>query len=511
MVPPLSKGKNEVEENSNETEEFLKNEESIQKETQNTKNHDLSLDKKSEDFSILYSDDDTKNAPKFPTQNLSKVIAQNKENYQGYKFDQTDDKSDEDENDDNFDPKMRLPFEEDKIKETEEKRMTEVSKIDTTLNLGTEEISKEISLLNTTKRSPEKHEPDRPNTGQIKSIKDSILKEFLNLNEDRPLWTASKETPFSPLKSARNKPKRKLKSGKEPPSEMDQYFMSVGDLWSLEDPSFAMHKLLLEMKSEKWEDQNNALVTIRRLAKNHKEQLYDMSLSIPHLISDICQMGYHVNSVVSKQAILTLIDLTETLKNNLDVALDPIVSFILNKNTDFNVFIGDELKKLTKSITTHCDGNKIMWVISSILGKSGQLPPFKGTIAEIIYLMLEKYRTNIIHLKNFPKLIVLLVQLIYDQSYSVRQTAKRALFNLLNSQFLNRNEFEQVLQKNLPDKEYGEVSKFIERHKMLIDEKFIEGMTPGFVVHWEESSYKPTDKDTAKQRPNSHLLKKKQN
>ena len=467
-------------------------------------NEELSLDKKTEEFSILYSDDDSKKVPKVQNKNISKVIAQNKENYLGYQFEANEEKSDESDND-NFDPKAKLPFEDEKMTEGLENKPIETINDDT--NIKTDENSKEILILSNHNKSPEKL--DRPNTGQIKSIKETILKEFLNFNEDRPLWTSS--TPFSPLKSSRNRIKKKLKEDKDAPSDIDRYFLSINDLWSLEDPGLAMHKLLLELKSDKWEDQNNALVTIRRLAKNHKEQLYDMNLSIPHLITDICDLSNSVNPIVCKQSILTLIDLGETLKGNLDIGLDPIVSLILNKTTEFNAFLGDELNKLTKSIVKHCDGNKIMWVISSILGKSGQLPPFKGTIAEIIYLLLEKYRTNVILLKNFPKLIVLLVQLINDLTYSVRQIAKRALFNLLNSQFLNRNDFEQVLQKNLPEKEFSEVKKFIERHKMLIDEKFIEGMTPGFVVHWEENSYKPTEKDSTKQRPNSHLLRKNKN
>ena len=487
------KFENEKEKSQNKLNESQKNEKKSKKEE--------SFDAKSEQFSIVYSEEDA-NKQIQKTSNISKIIQQNKENYLGYKFDGNNDKSDDDDSDKNFDENAKLPFE-----ETNEQSIISLLSSPKLADIQPKEIP--IQTLD----KFEEIKPIRPNTNQIKTIKDTILKEFLGFDEDIPLWSPSKskEKPFSPLKSRKNSPKKKFKNGKELGSELDMYFMSVNDLYSLENPGFAMHKLLLEMKSDKWEDQNNALVTIRRLAKNHKEQLYDMNLSIPHLISDICDLSNSYNSIVCKQAILTLIDLSETLKGNLDIGLDPIISLILNKNSEYNVFIGDELNKLMRSVAKHGDGNKIMFIISTILSKSGQIPPFKGIIAQIIALILDKYQTNVIHLKNFPKLIVLLVQLITDQSYSVRQISKRGLFNLLNSQFLNRSEFEEVLKKNLPEKEFQDVKKFIEKHKMLIDQKFIEGMNPEFVIHWEESSYRPTEKDSSKQRPNSHLLRLNKN
>ena len=455
-----------------------------------------SFDRKSEEFSIVYTEEDNKQPTK-PMQNLSKIISQNKENYLGYKFDEKNDESEEQE--DTFDEKQRLPF------EVEKPELIEIvhSFLD---KAKPEEISPEKFEIKTEEK------PERPNTTQIKSIKDLILKEFLSYEEEMPLWSPLKpREKSSPLKSRKNSPKKRQKNIKDPGSELDMYFMGVDDLWSLEDPGFAMHKLLLELKSDKWEDQNNALITIRRLAKNHKEQLYDMNLSIPHLISDICELSNSFNSVVCKQSILTLIDLAETLKGNLDIGLDPIITLIVNKNSLINVFVGDEVHKLMKTVAKYGDGNKIMYIISSILSKTSKNQPFNAIIAQIISLILDKYKTNVIYLKNFPKLIVLLAQLVCDQSYSVRQITKKALFNLLNSQFLNRNEFEEVLKKNLPEKEFQEVKKFIERHKHLIDEKFIEGMNSEFVVHWEENSYQPMDKNSRKERPNSHLLKLNKN
>lgn len=477
-------------------------------EKQQTQNSFFSK-KENEEFSILYTDKSQENKP-FPKdqmKNISKIINENKNNYMSYKYDEKAE-SEIDQSTENYDVKARLPFEETKTKELEESLLN----IENIQKL--KEKIKKPSPINTILPSEEpnqRNQKQRPDTREKNMIKDSILKDFLNFGEDRPLWSPSKPKfqTNSPIKYGKSPRKKKKNDLNFQDSEENIYFMSINDLMSLDDPIFAMHRLLLELKSNKWEDNNNALLTIRRLAKHHKEQLYDMNLSLPHLISDICELAFSMNSIVCKHSILTLLDLAETLKGNLNIALDPIISLILKKNIDLNVFIGEELSKLTRSIVTHCDGNKIIWVISSILGQSGQLPPFKGIIAKILDLIIEKYQTNVIRLKNFPQIIVLLVQLIYDQTYSVRQIAKQGLFNLLNCQYLNREEFQDVLRKNLPEKEFQDVKKLIEKHKMLIDEKFIEGMSPVYLAHLEENSYKPLSKANApkEKRPYSHLLK----
>lgn len=340
--------------------------------------------------------------------------------------------------------------------------------------------SQKYSLL---KEQKEDIEEKKLTPSQMRNIKDQIEKDFLNFGEDRPIWSPSKtKDKFRTTEKNRiHYPKKKNKT-KDQDSEFNSDWFHYNLLTPLDDPSFAMHKLLIDLNSEKWEDQNNGLIAIRKLAKYHKENLYDMNLSLPHLISDICKLSFSVNEKVLFQSNITLIELVETLKGNMNIVLDPIISMIFKKNETVRDLEIEQMRKLTSCIAKHCDGNKIIWTISSIITKTENIGPFKGSIVQFLRLIIEKYKTNVIHLKNFPKLIMLLTQLIFDQTYSIRQAAKKSLLILLNSQLLNKNDFEEVLRRNLPEKQFLELINFIEKHKMIIQEKLIGEMEVNFLV-----------------------------
>lgn len=261
-----------------------------------------------------------------------------------------------------------------------------------------------------------------------------------------------------------NKASPSLKKNKNNPISN---IIPLSQVKELLDPRFSMHRVLIDMKSPNWEEQDKALLAVRSLAKFNVELLYDLNFSIPHLINDICEISNSLRSTISRHALVTLNEMVETLKKSVNSSVERLVETVLKQKTGVNNFLDEEADKLMIKLVNHCDAVKIMDAIYFILSKDRKNYVFKSVVSQFMELIIQNQKSNIVYIKLFSKFITLLVNLVHDANFEVRKNSKKALFKFLNLVVLEKDDLLLLFQKNLPSKEFEEIQIFMDKMKNL--------------------------------------------
>ncbi|ETO33565.1 hypothetical protein RFI_03530, partial [Reticulomyxa filosa] len=103
----------------------------------------------------------------------------------------------------------------------------------------------------------------------------------------------------------------------------DSQYVLKENLKRCEDCNEALKKCLMGIQSKQWDEAFDSMNTIRSLALFHAETL------VPHL-AEICRhlpkQLHSLRSSVSRQALITVTDLFDTLQKSMEPHLDSLVS-----------------------------------------------------------------------------------------------------------------------------------------------------------------------------------------
>ena len=229
--------------------------------------------------------------------------------------------------------------------------------------------------------------------------------------------------------------------------------------------------MLLQLKSSDISEKNNALYILRSLCKYNIELLYNMSISIPHIIDDLYEF-IKIPSL-NKHSIIALLELIEKLRKVLEINVEKLIEIIIFQIDSNSLILDNDSYLLLEKIVLFFDVGILVETIIELRSKENRNLGYKKAIAQFIEKIIEKEKSNTNKLKDFSKFITILTQIIYDPNYDVRQIGKKSLFKLLNYQLLNRKEFEELLYKNLPLKEFEKLQDFLTKHKELIPDEYI--------------------------------------
>jgi hypothetical protein len=93
----------------------------------------------------------------------------------------------------------------------------------------------------------------------------------------------------------------------------------------------------LDIKSEDWQVSFDSLTKLRRILQFHPDTV---SVAIgKSLVGDIMKHVESLRSSLSKNAVITINELSNVLKRNLDAELDTIFNKLVRKTLDANSFI----------------------------------------------------------------------------------------------------------------------------------------------------------------------------
>ena len=100
------------------------------------------------------------------------------------------------------------------------------------------------------------------------------------------------------------------------------------------------------------------------------------------LMPDIIKLIESLRSNLSKNAVITLNELSNKMKRMLDSDLDAIFTKLIKKTLDANSFISEEVRKTLISICSNCNENRVVPLL--INSHTSRAIPIKIAIANVL-------------------------------------------------------------------------------------------------------------------------------
>lgn len=116
--------------------------------------------------------------------------------------------------------------------------------------------------------------------------------------------------------------------------------MSKDDIEPLSKPEGALKKITTDIKKDgDWALQFEGLNSIRKVIKHHKTEYLSLVENLPAIMPEVLKLVESLRSSLAKNAMITLSEMCESLKKEMDPYLESIFLKLFKKGCDANSFI----------------------------------------------------------------------------------------------------------------------------------------------------------------------------
>lgn len=198
----------------------------------------------------------------------------------------------------------------------------------------------------------------------------------------------------------------------------------------------------------------------RRIMKHHSNSLPALGYGIPTLTQEILKLIESLRSSLAKNAMMTLTEMCQELKKQLDPELETILSKLIKKGADTNTFISEEVKKALIAICQNCSEGRIISVLLNLSGLKAVAS--KANVCLCMETVIEAQEVRFAQVRDYDKAIVCLGNYLLDGALEVRNAAKKA-FSVLVANAMNRADIEKILQRGMSELNYSKAVAVIEK------------------------------------------------
>ncbi|CAK68513.1 unnamed protein product (macronuclear) [Paramecium tetraurelia] len=239
---------------------------------------------------------------------------------------------------------------------------------------------------------------------------------------------------------------------RKPKTEADKTFQPIylDEVLPLDQPESVLKSLLNELRYDDWNRQFEALNNLRRLAK-HNSELLRKSVNFPQILLEMVKQIENLRSGVSKNALISLQELSDIYKKDLDCVLDQALQKLIKKAIDLNTFISEEVRKSTISLLQNCSEQKSISLITQVY--QSKSIAIKVNICYALNNLLDPNK------QSFEKMLQILCLYACDQGQEVRQIAKEGLLSLIGQ--IEKRELESLIIKLAPEGECKRIMTII--------------------------------------------------
>eukprot|EP01116_Phalansterium_solitarium_P013299 TRINITY_DN3064_c1_g1_i1.p1 TRINITY_DN3064_c1_g1~~TRINITY_DN3064_c1_g1_i1.p1 ORF type:complete len:672 (-),score=296.70 TRINITY_DN3064_c1_g1_i1:282-2297(-) len=201
---------------------------------------------------------------------------------------------------------------------------------------------------------------------------------------------------------------------------------STDELGPSADPKRELQSAMQQMKSQEWDQNFDALDSVRRLAAFHPDLL------LPQLHAVLVAVLQHVENLrsgVMKNAIVCYGDLFKALARHLEPELEIFVPKLMGRYAETSTFLVKELDRtlgLMIELTPHT--NRVLTVLLPLA--KHKHASIRGKCAYLIANALEKMETSDCGAVSLDKLVPLVSGLLSEANGDTRANGRRAAFAL---------------------------------------------------------------------------------
>ncbi|OMJ86064.1 hypothetical protein SteCoe_12500 [Stentor coeruleus] len=240
--------------------------------------------------------------------------------------------------------------------------------------------------------------------------------------------------------------------------EAESYYLPDNELTQVKQPHEKLQKIMNGVSG--WEDQFQAINTLRRLTKFHSEVFFS-KVTLHNVVLDVVKWADSLRSSLAKNALILLQDMCNYLRKSMDTEISELIKILLKKTNDTNSFISEQGKKTLDTMLNCLSEQKVLPFVlfhAQNAKKSG----IKAQIAFCFGKIVKKARDNFSRLRDFDKVLQILAEYVTDAALEVREAARIA-WNEFFAVFRNEGDADLLLIRALKDPLYHKVQMFMEK------------------------------------------------
>jgi len=200
-------------------------------------------------------------------------------------------------------------------------------------------------------------------------------------------------------------------------------------LEKVQHPSEALQKSTLH--NENWLEQFETINTLRKLTKYNPE-VFISKVTLHSIITNLIKWADSLRSSLSKNALIGLKEMCESLGKVLDGEILDILKIFLKKTVDTSSFIADTANLGLIALCNTLNEQKILTHLLGLVD-SFKNPLIKAKILDCFIKLINRSKSSIVKMNDFGRLISFVNESLTDGNPEVRTYAKQAYSMLIES------------------------------------------------------------------------------
>ncbi|GMF09477.1 unnamed protein product [Phytophthora lilii] len=211
-----------------------------------------------------------------------------------------------------------------------------------------------------------------------------------------------------------------------PPGKQEPRYLEPHEITPLINPKQDLSKVIMQLQSDDWESNFDALSTVRRLATHHSNML-DAS-KVHAIMTEILKQVPNLRSSVSKNALLALESMCAAFSRVMDSDVENIVPVLLKRCADSNAFVCESAAISLHAVILKCSAVRVVSALTSHV--NGKAVPIRREVARGIHALIVGQADGIQASKDLPSILQLIGRCLEDSNNEVRDIAKQSVLSL---------------------------------------------------------------------------------
>ncbi|KAF1328322.1 hypothetical protein FI667_g7007, partial [Globisporangium splendens] len=220
-------------------------------------------------------------------------------------------------------------------------------------------------------------------------------------------------------------------------------YLEPHEIKPLANPKQDVGKLLSQLRSDGWEMNFNVLNIVRRLAMHHPTFLEDR---IHAITKEILVQVPNLRSTVSKNSLLALNSMCSTFQRAMDPEVDTLISVLIKRCTDSNVFVCESAMSSINSVILHCSASKVVNAMAMHL--SSKAVPIRREVARSMHTLIVSMADQIQTSKDLTTILGIVGNCLEDSNNEVRDAAKQSILYLCYGQRIDAEKLKKMVPQS---------------------------------------------------------------